>query len=259
MEIHMNIAELYEYLDGKIPAHLSCDWDNDGLMCCPDPDREIRRVLIALDVTDKTVSTAIEGEYDLIISHHPLIFKPMRSVTPYNITSAKVIELIKNDISVMSFHTRLDAVKGGVNDELAEIFGLVGAEPFGPDGEELGRIGTLEKPMSFSEFAALVRDTLGCKSVFAADSGRYSYRIAVLGGSGSDFVEAAKRAGADTFVTGELGYHYLCDAPDNGINLISAGHFHTENPVCDRIAELVSEADPYIEIDIFDSLSYEMI
>lgn len=255
----MNIAALYEYLDKLIPRSLSCEWDNDGLMCCVDPDREVSRVLIALDVTDKTVSAAIEGEYDLIISHHPLIFRPLRSITPYDISSDKIITLVQNGISVMSFHTRLDAVNGGVNDELASMLGLCDVEPFGPDGEKMGRIGTLEKTMKFSDFAVLARDILGCTSVLAADGGRFAHRIAVLGGSGSDFVEAARQAGADTFLTGELGYHYLCDAPEKGMNLIAAGHFHTENPVCDRIAELVGEADPYIETDIFDSLSFDIV
>lgn len=255
----MNIAELYEYLDKKIPSSLSCEWDNDGLMCCSDPDREVRRVLVALDVTDKTVSEAISGDYDLIISHHPLIFKGIRSVTPYDITASKVIDLIKSDIAVMSFHTRLDAVEGGVNDELCSILGITGVEKFGPDGELMGRIGNLEKPTKFSDFSANVKDILGCDAIFAADSGRYAYRVAVLGGSGSDFVGAAKKAGADTFITGELGYHHLCDAAENGMNIISAGHFQTENPVCDRIADVVSEADPYIEIDIMDSLSYDAI
>ena len=112
---HMNVAELYEYLNERIPASLSCEWDNDGLMCCPDPDKEVSRVLITLDVTDDAVSAAISGGYDLIVSHHPLVFRPLKSVTPYDITSARVIELIKSDVSVMSFHTRLDAVDGGAD------------------------------------------------------------------------------------------------------------------------------------------------
>ena len=255
----MNIAELYEYLDERIPSSLSCEWDNDGLMCCPNPDKEVSRVLVTLDVTDRAVAAAISGGYDLIVSHHPLVFRPLKSLTPYDITASKVIELIKADVSVMSFHTRLDAVKDGVNDELAKLLGLNSVEPFGPENEKMGRVGMLDKPMKFNDFAEYVRDVLGCKTVFAAGGGRYSYRIAVLGGSGSDFVKSAKSCGADTFVTGELGYHYLCDAPDMGINLISAGHFQTENPVCDRIAEMLNEADPFMEIDIFDSLSYDAV
>jgi len=251
----MTIAELYEFLNEKIPPSLSCEWDNDGLMCCPDPDRTVERVLVALDVTEDIVRRAIEGNYDLIVSHHPLIFRPIKSITPYSITADKLISLIKADISVMSFHTRLDAVDGGVNDILADMLGIVSPRPFG-DG--IGRIGSLEKPTRLKDFVELVKDLLGCDAVNVASAGRMVHTVAVLGGSGSDEVMAAKNAGADTYLTGELSYHHLCDARENGVNLISAGHFHTENHICDHIASLISEADDYIEIDIESSLNYEI-
>ena len=253
----MTIAELYEFLNERIPPSLSCEWDNDGLMCCPDPDREVSRVLIALDVTEEIVQRAIQGEYDLIVSHHPLVFRPLKSITPYSITADKLITLIKSDVSVMSFHTRLDAVTGGVNDILAELLGMVSPKPFGDEG--LGRIGTLERPMKFRDFVELVKELLGCEAVEAAYAGRMVHNVAVLGGSGSSEIAEAKRAGADTYLTGELSYHNLCDAKENGVNLIAAGHFHTENPVCDHLAALISEADELIEIDIESSLRYEIM
>ena len=115
----MTTIELYNYLDKLIPTSLSCDWDNDGLMCCPDEGAVVKKVLIALDITERTVDYAIEGGFDTIISHHPLIFSRVSHLTQQSNTSRKLIKLVKNGISAMSFHTRLDAVEGGVNTALA--------------------------------------------------------------------------------------------------------------------------------------------
>ena len=99
----MKIKDLYEYLNEKIPKTLSCEWDNDGLLCCPEPEREAKKVLICLDVTDEVVDRAIESEFDLIISHHPLIFKGLKSLAAETGPTGRVIRLIKNGISLMSF------------------------------------------------------------------------------------------------------------------------------------------------------------
>ena len=118
----MTVKEMYVKFSERIPDHLREEWDNDGLMCCPDGTAEVNRVLITLDVTEEVVDYAIESAFDLIISHHPLIFKPLKSVVEDNSVSRKVIKLLNNGISVFSFHTRADKVTGGVNDKLAEIF-----------------------------------------------------------------------------------------------------------------------------------------
>lgn len=235
----MKVNELYSYLDNKIPSSLSCEWDNDGLMCCPDGNREVRRALVALDVTEAAVRAAVDGGYDVIISHHPLIFKGLKSLNEASFIPRKAMTLITHGISVMSFHTRLDALSGGVNDVLATRLGLCDVTAFGDGETPLGRIGTLASEMPLCEFAALVKDKLGAPAVLCADSGRPAYRIAVLGGEGADELAAAIRAGADTYVSGRLGYHNMTDAPDIGINLIEAGHFYTENPVCEFLAQML--------------------
>ena len=249
----MNIQQLYAFLNDRIPSSLSCDWDNDGLMCCADPDAEVKRVLIALDITQKVVEEAIVGEYDLIISHHPLIFSPLRALTPSNHVAKKVITLLRAGVSAMSFHTRLDAVKGGVNDLLAAQLGLTDFVPFGENGEEIGRIGTLEKPMKLSAFAQKVKVVTGADSLQFSDGGKEVLRVAVLGGGGASDVDAAAAAGADTYVTGELKHHQLTDAPECGMNLIAAGHFYTEDHICKHLAELVAQAIPSAEIVITNS------
>ncbi len=248
----MTVKELYSYFDAKIPRTLSCDWDNDGAMCIPSADREVRRVLVSLDVTDEVADAAISMGADVIISHHPLIFKGVKAIgdTAY---AAKLVKLIKNDIAVFSFHTRLDALDGGVNDMFAALLGLENVEKFGSDEAGLGRIGTLEKTMAAEELAALVKEKLACPFVLLSGCGKLSYKVALVGGEGSDEIRAAIAAGADTFVSGRLGYHGMVDAPENEINLIEAGHFFTEYPVCTRLSDMVREADACIETKIIFS------
>lgn len=246
----MTVREYYKYFCEKIPSELSLEWDNDGLMCCPDGDREVRRVLIALDITEEVVRTAVDGRFDLIVSHHPLVFRGVKSLTERDGTGRKLLTLVKSGISAMSFHTRLDAVSGGVNDLLASRLGLSDVTPFGDDG--IGRIGSVTKT-DIESFARLVKERLSAPTVTFASADRTVSRVAVLGGSGKEDVYAAMAAGADTYVTGELAYHQLVDAPETEMNLIEAGHFYTEYPVCTRIAELVRELDPTVDTEILFS------
>ena len=243
----MTVMELYRALDTAIPRSLSCDWDNDGLMCCPLPEKEVSRVLIALDITEEVVDDAIGGGFDVILSHHPIIFKGLRAVEPSNAVARKTIKLIQNGIAAMSFHTRLDALSGGVNDVLAARLDLKNTEPFGVDAIPIGRIGELEVPMTLEAFAEQVKLALHVPAVSVADAHRPVHRVAVLGGSGSDDVAAAMAAGADTYVSGNLKYNQMVDAPDEGINLIEAGHFYTEQPICYHLADMVKNLDDDIE------------
>lgn len=234
----MTVLELYDKLNTAIPSSLSCEWDNDGLMCCPDSTREVKRVLVCLDVTAEAIERAITENCDAIMSHHPLIFKGLKSITDESFIPQKAIALIRAGISVMSFHTRLDALDGGVNDTLAELLELGDIVPFG-DG--IGRIGTLSNSCDIESFAKTVKEVLGAPVVQYADAKKEVSRVAVLGGSGKDELPAAIAAGADTFVSGELSHHPMTDAPDMKINLVEAGHFYTEEPVCKVLCQMLTE------------------
>lgn len=255
----MRTIELYKYLDSVIPSSLSCDWDNDGLMCCGDPDKEIKKVLIALDITERTVEHAVNGSFDVILSHHPMIFKRIGAIEPSVGSAKKAIRLIKNDISAMSFHTRLDALEGGVNDILCTRLGVKGAVPFGPDGEEMGRIGMLDAPITLDEFCKNVKEAIGAPIVLSSSCGKTVQKVALLGGDGKDFVSSAIKAGADTYISGRISYNVMAEAPEMGINLIEAGHFYTEHPVCEILRELVKKADNSIETEIFNSNEIKVI
>ena len=255
----MTVMELYRALDAAIPRSLSCDWDNDGLMCCPLPEKHVERVLIALDITEEVVHDAIEGGFDVILSHHPIIFKGLKAVEPDNAVARKIMTLIRNGIAAMSFHTRLDALTGGVNDVLAERLGLKNTTPFGVDAVPIGRVGELPQEMTLDAFAELVKSALHVPTVSVADAHRPVRRVAVLGGSGSDDVGAAVAAGADTYVSGNLKYNQMVDAPDEGINLIEAGHFYTEQPICYRLSDMVKALDGDIEVRVTWSCRIRMI
>ena len=187
----------------------------------------------------------------MIISHHPLIFKGVKSVSGDFGIPSRIIKLIKNDVSVMSFHTRFDAVDGGVNDALAEIFGLSDVEKVLCDGIEMMRIGDLENEMTIEEFVVLVKEKLGCEYLnFASNSGKV-HRLAVLGGGGGSYIRDAQYAGADTYLSGEIGYHNLTDCKDMHINLVEAGHYFTENPALKNLAKFVLSADETIECGFY--------
>lgn len=230
----MTVSKLYGELEKWLSPDMSCDWDNDGLMCCPDGKREVKKVLLTLDVTDGAVNKAVSGNFDLIISHHPMIFRPINSVT-----SPKIIKLIQNGISVMSFHTRLDAAAGGVNDTIAGIFGLKDVSRFTDDG--IGVIGKLEKETSLDEMTVKIKKLLGSPYLEVIDGTTMCNKVAICGGDGKDVLSDAVKAGADTYITGSMSYNSLVDAEPLGINIITAGHYFTENPVLAVLGEKIKQ------------------
>jgi dinuclear metal center YbgI/SA1388 family protein len=258
----MTIRDFYAALEYRFPRALSCECDNDGISCCPAPDAEVTGILIALDPTEDAVEAAIEAGANVLLTHHPMLFRGLKTVDGHDTGSRKVIRMIQNGIAAMAFHTRLDAVDGGVNDALAACLGLSDTEPFGEDGnpagKPIGRVGNLPSAVSVDEFIETVKSDLHLPAVVFADCSKPVRRVAVLGGAGDDDVAAAIPAGADTYVTGELRYHQLCDAPYGEINLIMAGHYHTEAPILNRLAELCGEICPSVSAHILDTTRVEV-
>lgn len=249
----MTVIELYNELCDRIPTSLSCPWDRDGLESCPEPDREVKRILIALDVTNEVIDQAVECGADVIISHHPLFFGGLGNINALTFDGARAVRLAKANIATMSFHTRLDALEGGVNDILAEKLGLKNVRIIGD--EKICRIGELSEECDVLDFAKDVKDKLSygdgekASAVAISAGGKKAKRVAVLGGSGGDDIKVAAAEGADTFVTGELKYHERLSAGDFGINLICAGHFFTEYPVCAFLHDTVKEICPEAEVE----------
>ncbi len=233
----MNVREFYENISELYPKALSCEWDNDGIMCCTDMGREVKKVLVSLDATGEVIEYAANGGFDTVLCHHPLIFRGLDSVTEEGAVGARVVAAMKNDITVLSFHTRLDQGTGGVNDTLAEILDLRNVRTFG-DAEtpDFGRMGEtdISDPAAFAE---KIKAATGAKKI-AAYLCRPVKTVAVVGGSAGEFFECARLAGADTLVTGECKYHEGLDAKESGMNIFAAGHYYTEYPVTATLAAL---------------------
>lgn len=244
--------ELYTYLNTAIPQKLSCSWDNDGAMCMSDPDRKIKRVLLTLDVTQDAVDHAIREGVDAIISHHPLIFAPIRSINGCDVKSRVITKLMRNGVSAFSFHTRLDALDGGVNDTLCKLLSLVEVEPFMEGEIPLGRIGTHE-PITAAELAKKVKDLLSADCVTVTCPEKTVSKIVVVGGGGKGFIDPAIDAFADCLITGEASYNALLDAADSNLSVICAGHFFTENPVLRSLESIITRFDSTIEISFYNS------
>ena len=246
----MTFYHLYNNLSKLYPESLRCEWDNDGMMCIDNPEKEVSRVLISLDVTMATIEYAIKNNFDVIITHHPLVFRSQKALTPFNYTQNKLIELIKNNIGVISLHTRLDAADGGVNDNLSKLIGLecVMKDPFDP----IGRIGFMKERCTLNKFAENVKQALG--SPFVLISGENSvHKVYVVGGDGKDLIENAIAAGCDTILTGRASYNTAIDASDMGINIVEAGHFYTEHHICCELEKRIKDLSSDIITEIYNS------
>ncbi|MCR5826739.1 MAG: Nif3-like dinuclear metal center hexameric protein [Oscillospiraceae bacterium] len=232
---------LYEWA----PRELAESWDNVGLLV-GSADAQVHRVLIALDVTEWVAEEAIRRGAELIVAHHPVMncrWHEVQSVVDDNAQGRVLMRLLQNGVSAICMHTNLDAAEGGVNDVLARLLGLEGIETF--NEEKIGRIGTLKCEKGLEEFLQDVVQLLGCKGLRYRDAQRRVHRVAVGGGACVDYAEQVRALGCDTFVTSDVKYHEFLDT--SGINLIDAGHFETENPVCTAIRAYLSGRFPQLE------------
>lgn len=246
----MTVAELYSYFDARFPASLSLPWDHDGLQICPDPAREARRVLVSLDVTREAVELAVREKCDAVLTHHPLFFEPLRQLCADVGRGGTALSLIRAGIAQMSFHTRFDAADGGMNDLLCCALGLRALGRFGPAGEEVARLaeGTPKTP---AEWAKTVKAALRAPFVLLTEAGEEPVgRIAVCGGDGKDFIQAAAEAGAGLLLCGRSGYNANVEAPEYGVSVLEAGHFYTEAVCLPYFAEELRRLG--IEPVIFD-------
>ncbi|MBP5236943.1 MAG: Nif3-like dinuclear metal center hexameric protein [Clostridia bacterium] len=237
----MDIISFSNEINSRIPLSYRAGWDNDGLMCAPEPDREIRRVLCALDVTEEVIDHAVSGGFDLILSHHPFIFHPIKSLNSAKGEGRMIGKLFSSGIGVISCHTRLDAVPGGVADGLCSLIGLSDIRTVAEGGEGILRIGILEKAADISSFCSELRRRLGSPLIMYSEHSGMVGKVAVCPGDGKDFVCVAKENGADTYVTGSLSYNWMCDAGRIGINLVEAGHFFTENHIAGYLCGIARE------------------
>ena len=225
----MKIREIEAYFETLYPEENKCAWDNDGLLLCPDRDREVSGVLTCLDVTFPAIEAAKELGCELIVSHHPLIFSPVRSINEDSIVGQKILLLLESGISLISLHTRFDAALGGLNDMFAKDLGVFPDHDviLLPDEPRIGGIGDLPQKLSPFEFAERVSEVLSSPvKVYSAEMD--ISRVGYCCGSGKDLVMPCLDAGADAFVGGDISYHVALDAVERGMTVIDCGHFSSE-------------------------------
>lgn len=247
------VQEIEQAIFDWAPRSLAEDWDNVGLLCGR-AEKEVSRVLVALDPFEDVCREARERGAELLVTHHPLIFTPLHAVTDRDAVGRCLLYLAQHDIAAINAHTNLDCAVGGVNDELARAIGLSSVRVIGPvktdaRGRACGllRAGTTKKA-SLVSFAAQVKASLGCAGVRYADAHRPVCFVAVGGGScGSELADVVE-AGCDTFVTADVKYNQFWNALALGVNLIDAGHFKTENPVCAVMAAYLREKFPRLTV-----------
>ena len=234
------VFDLYSAIDQFAPFSLSMDFDNTGILV-GDRHQPVSKVLLALDCTMDVVNYAKEIGAQLIITHHPVIFHPIKRVNEDSV----VYHLIRSQIAV-----NLDIAEGGFNDVLAQAVGLQnisGLELLDPAAQSyLGRIGTLSNSISASEFAALVKESLHARSVKFADAGNKIQKVALCSGSGADCLESALAVGADALLTSEVKQHEYLNAAAAGISIFDAGHFDTEDIVIETLKEKLAGIFPEI-------------
>ena len=244
------VRQINALLDESAPQQLSEPWDNDGVMLCANLDKEVKKVLFALEVRQSTAQYAAKNGFDLIITHHPLIFKPLSRIVD---TNYKLFEaLIKNGISVLSYHTRFDKASGGMNDALAALLELTDVTPLGEDG--LGRIGSLPSELSCAQLGLFAKEMLGCESVIMSrcDGGKKIKRAAVVGGAGKDYIYEAAKSGADAFVSSEIPHHLLIEAEQLSLCVLDCGHYYTERIGAKRLEQIVADGFNDIHTELYD-------
>ena len=238
------VNDILSFLDTLAPGDLAESWDNTGF-ALGSRDAEVTTILVALDPFEGVAREAAEVGADLLVTHHPLLFSPAKSLTADSSIGRTVLTLAANHIAAWSGHTTLDIAEGGVNDELAQILGLRDVTVIG--SENLLRCGTVDA-QSTEAFLSTIKEKLGTPVLRYADGGKPVHRVAVGGGACASEMADAIAAGCDTFVTADVKYNQFWDARDCGLTIIDAGHFYTENPVTTVLAEKLRAAFPEVRV-----------
>ena len=242
----MKLKEIIEIVEKNYPPCLAYDWDNSGLFF-GDIEKEIKKVLVTLDITPEIIDEAIENSADMVLAHHPITMGGIKTLADGTMLSDMIINAVKNDICIYSAHTNMDTAKDGINQKLAELFNLrditvlENDKPYEDCG--LGRIGNLEELIDLNSFCELVKEKLNTPFVRVCGEERKIRRVAIASGSCSEYVPTAIKKGADVIITADMKYHHCIEFVYDVIAIIDAGHFPTENIVKDMFKEILTDVE----------------
>lgn len=248
----VKIMDIIAHLEKLAPESLAESWDNVGLMT-GEENTEATKVLVALDCRSEVIDEAIEKGANLIVTHHPFIFKGIKNLNYKTPHSRKIVKAIKNDIAIYSAHTNLDIAEGGTNTVLAKLLELENIEGLLPVGENafLGKTGYLKNKMTFKEFALFVKEKLGADSLtINGDLNRDVKKIGLCTGKACDmdFLSVACEKGCDVYISGDIGYHDAQNAEDMGICIIDGTHYLTEVIVVPELCRYIKTEFKGIEV-----------
>ncbi len=250
------VVEIRDFFDSVAPYYTKFDFDNVGMLA-GFSHKEVKKVIVALDITDDVIEEAVNCGAELIVSHHPLMFEGLKKITDDDEKGKKIICMLTSGISAICLHTNMDTADGGVNDALmaaigAKVTGLLSQHGTHPDGRPYGvsRVGELPEEMDFFEFLASIKKSLAVNGLRYHYAGRRVSKLACCGGSGGSDMQKAFYAGCDTYITADLKYDHFLWAKEMGINLIDADHFCTENVVVPVMADMLQNRYPQLDVRV---------
>lgn len=255
----MKLKNIIDYMENWVPSRLIDAWDNTGFQIGLEK-KYIKNVLIALDLDEYTLKIAIEGKFDLIITHHPIIFKPLKTIISTNPKEKLILDIIKNDIAVYNAHSNLDLAIGGVNDEFAKRLNMKNKKHLKEifkeevDGANIvygyGKIGEIEET-SLENFIEVIKSALNIEDLIVYGCiDKTIKKVAICGGSGSDFIKEACDARVDLYITSDIKYHEAQYAYERGLTLIDVGHFHSEKIILPVIKKYLEKEFKSLNIEV---------
>ena len=248
------VKDVTQVIEGFAPLSIQEKWDNSGL-CIGSPDAPVSSVLFGLDCTPELVDEAIECGADMIVTHHPLIFSGLKKISPDDMVGEAVFKAIKAGISLYAAHTNADKVIAGVSGAMAAKLGLKNVEILSEDGEGtgLGVVGELSEPMTAQQMVEMVKERFALKTVKASKpvEGEIT-KVAMCGGSGGSLISAAKAAGAQLYISGDISYHNFF-TPE-GFMLMDIGHYESEIEIVDILFSLVKKNFPTFAVRITQNM-----
>ena len=248
------VKDVTQVIEGFAPLSIQEKWDNSGL-CIGSPDAPVSSVLFGLDCTPELVDEAIECGADMIVTHHPLIFSGLKKISPDDMVGEAVFKAIKAGISIYAAHTNADKVIAGVSGAMAAKLGLKNVEILSEDGEGtgLGVVGELPEPMTAQQMVEMVKERFALKTVKASKpvEGEIT-KVAMCGGSGGSLISAAKAAGAQLYISGDISYHNFF-TPE-GFMLMDIGHYESEIEIVDILFSLVKKKFPTFAVRITQNM-----
>jgi len=251
----MKVKEIINAIEEFAPLSIQEGWDNSGL-CVGSSEDEVTSVLLGLDCTPELVDEAVACGADMIVTHHPLIFKGVKRISPEDQTGEAIIKAVRAGISIYAAHTSADKVLAGVSGAMAARLGLEDVRILEEDGEGtgLGVVGDLAEPLTAMEAVALVKDRFSLKSLRTSRpvEGKIT-RVAMCGGSGGSLIGAARKAGADLYLSGDISYHNFFT--ENGFMIMDIGHYESEIEIVDILFSLIKKKFPTFAVRITQNVN----